>query len=206
LSKLNHNFPSAVKYYDQNLLSLFESYESLSFQAVHREFLRFLPALGERCLDIGAGSGRDAAALAHRGYSVVAVEPSDGFRKLAIKTHQESSIEWVNDKLPNLTVIMQMGSKFKFILLSAVWMHLQPCERLTAIKVLAELLEKKGFLAISLRFGPANTDRAIYPVSVDELLALASQVGLKAVYKSREHKDSLNRSGVQWRKLVLSKV
>ncbi len=177
----------------------------MRFPVVHRSLLRFLPSSGELCLDVGAGSGRDASALARRGCTVVAVEPSDKLRSMAMKAHKESSIVWVDDKLPDLAETRKLGHKYKFILLSAVWMHLQPLERVTAITVLAGLLEKDGYLAITLRLGPAIPERKILPVSVNELLALASEVGLKVVYKSRENQDSFKRADVQWKKLVFSK-
>ncbi|GAA2334784.1 hypothetical protein GCM10010376_64170 [Streptomyces violaceusniger] len=48
-------------------------YEGVAFEVVHEEFLPWLPPVPGRVVDIGAGSGRDAAALAARGHQVVAV-------------------------------------------------------------------------------------------------------------------------------------
>lgn len=67
-----------IPHYEQNASSLANQYESLSFQDVHGSLLDLLPAPGSTVLDIGAGSGRDAAWFAANGYEVVAVEPSDG--------------------------------------------------------------------------------------------------------------------------------
>lgn len=49
-------------------------YESIRFADVQREVLHLFPAPPARVLDIGAGTRRDAAALAQLGYAVVAVD------------------------------------------------------------------------------------------------------------------------------------
>jgi FkbM family methyltransferase len=46
-------------------------------------------------LDIGAGSGRDAAWLASLGYEVIAVEPSAAMVREAQRIHSESAIHRV---------------------------------------------------------------------------------------------------------------
>ena len=111
--------------YGTNSEQFFHNYEKLSFAKIHRAFLRFLPPKGANCLDIGAGSGRDAIAMAKRGYSVTAVEPSNALRHLAETTHRHPRIRWVDDYLPELKRIKAFNEKYQFILLSAVWNHLQ---------------------------------------------------------------------------------
>ncbi|RUT67608.1 SAM-dependent methyltransferase, partial [Flavobacterium cupreum] len=64
-----------IPHYEQNAQELVDRYESLSFEHVHADLLDLLPAPGATILDVGAGSGRDAAWFAARGYDVVAVEP-----------------------------------------------------------------------------------------------------------------------------------
>jgi SAM-dependent methyltransferase len=77
-------------------------------------------------LDVGAGSGRDAAWFAANGYDVVAVEPSDAMLAHARKLHPSSRIHWVSDSLPDLANVRRLGLSFNLILLSAVWMHIPP--------------------------------------------------------------------------------
>ena len=60
---------------------------SVAFEAVHREVLPLFPDRPCRVTDIGAGSGRDAAALAGRGHRVVAVEPTAGLREEGRRRH-----------------------------------------------------------------------------------------------------------------------
>ncbi|MFD6880629.1 MULTISPECIES: class I SAM-dependent methyltransferase [unclassified Streptomyces] len=94
------------------------------FAEVHREVLHLFPSQPCSVLDIGAGSGRDAAALAARGHRVVAAEPTAEPRSLGRRLHSDQKIEWVDDALPRLTTLTARGGRFDLILLTAVWMHL----------------------------------------------------------------------------------
>ena len=53
--------------------------ESIDFREIHECIIHLLPTPGVMVLDVGAGSGRDAAALAAMGHNVVAVEPMKRF-------------------------------------------------------------------------------------------------------------------------------
>lgn len=171
---------------------------------MHRAFLRFLPEKGASCLDVGSGSGRDAAALARRGFRVTAVEPSNGLRKLAQANHVCPNITWIDDALPKLAKVIARNERYSFILLSAVWMHIPESQRMQSLQVLAKLLEPNGYIALTLRMGGSSHDRIMYPVSVEALLQQAVHAGLKPVYIGRATRDSLNRSEVEWRKVVLA--
>lgn len=192
--------------YDKNSKHFFEIYENFKFSTMHRLFLRFLPEKNESCLDVGAGSGRDAAALARRGYKVTAVEPSENLLKLAQQHHHSSNIRWVNDSLPKLKKVAVLPERYSFILLSAVWMHISPDQRLESLITLKKLLKPRGYIAITLRIGISEDDRLMYPVSVNELINQAETVGLKPEYVSRKTDDLLKRNKVEWRKVVLSYI
>ena len=56
-------------------------YQSLSPEDVHSAYLDLIPRPRDgTALDVGAGSGRDAAWLASMGYNVTAVEPAQAMR------------------------------------------------------------------------------------------------------------------------------
>jgi SAM-dependent methyltransferase len=193
---------ASIPYYEQHAGRLVEQYESLSFQDVHRGFLDMLLPTGATVLDIGAGSGRDAAWFAANGYDVVAVEPSDAMLAHARTLHPSSRIHWVSDSLPELANVRRLGLSFDLILLSAVWMHIPPAARQRSLRKLATLLAPKGRIAISLRLGPPDTDRAMYEVSLPELANLAQQFGLRIVHTD-ESQDKLGRREVSWTNVVL---
>lgn len=189
--------------YDRASERYFDIYESLSFTEAHQDLLSFLPLPGTRCLDVGAGSGRDAAALAKIGYKVTAVEPSDGLRSLAEQRHHSLNIIWISDSLPNLVKLQTQPYRYDFILLSAVWMHIAPEERLGSLQTLKHLLSENGKIALSLRLGPPSIDRVMYAISLDELVNYAKKIDLFPVYVSKITSDSLSRRDVRWQNVVL---
>ena len=192
--------------YDGESESFFKTYESLRFSSTHRSFLRFLPKPGSACLDVGAGSGRDASALAARGYQVTAVEPSRGLRTLAMAKHTQDSITWIDDSLPGLANVKTLGKTFEFVLLSAVWMHVEPKDRKASLRTLKQLVSPGGAIALTLRIGDTPPSRRMHPVNVDEFVSQAASVGLMMVYQSRRSADSLKRVDVRWIKMVLRPI
>jgi SAM-dependent methyltransferase len=193
---------SAIPYYEQHATRLVTQYESLSFEDVHADLIAILPAPGGTVLDIGAGSGRDAAWLAAKGYDVVAVEPSEAMLAHARAKHTSSRIQWLSDSLPDLAKVRRLGLSFDLILLSAVWMHIPPSDRQRALRKLATLLAPKGRIAISLRLGAPDTERTMYEVSLPELAGLSQQFGLRIVHTS-DSQDKLGRSEVSWTNVML---
>src|SRR4051794_21024494 len=81
-------------------------YESVSFERLHAAVLHLMPTLPTRVLEVGAGTGRVAARLADLGHSVVAVEPTAEMGAQGKRLHSNSGIEWIDDTLPNLPVIV----------------------------------------------------------------------------------------------------
>lgn len=193
---------TSIPYYEQHAARLAGQYESLAFQDVHAGLSDLLPAPGGTVLDVGAGSGRDAAWFAANGYDVVAVEPSEAMLAQARRLHPSDRIRWVSDSLPDLARVPRLGLRFDLILLSAVWMHVAPAERQRALRKLATLLAPKGRIAISLRLGAPDAERAMHAVSLPELSALAQQFGLRIV-RTSDSGDRLGRADVSWTNVVL---
>jgi protein-L-isoaspartate O-methyltransferase len=192
----------SVPIYDESAKQIADQYESTTFEQVHAGTLDLLPRAGASVLDVGAGSGRDAAALAARGYRVTAVEPSRGLRREAHRRHSDVAIEWLDDALPDLGTLGRR--RFAFILVSAVWMHLVPHDRPIAMRRLSRLLESDGRLSISIRLGAADPLRAIAGVTVSEVETNAAESDLHLV-RRLDAADALGRSEVAWSTLVLEK-
>ncbi len=92
-------------------------------------------------LDIGAGGGRNAAALAAQGHRVVAAEPARELRELGERLHVGQDIEWVEDALSDLAILRRRERRFDLILMAAVWMHLDAEQRSAAMPHLVGLLD-----------------------------------------------------------------
>ena len=192
---------NASNFYTLRAEDCFAQYQALSFEQVHQDWLDLLPAKAGLALDVGAGSGRDAAALAARGWDVVAVEPADGLMNLGRQHTQGLPVHWINDTLPQLAKVRALSQTYDLILLSAVWMHLPESMRESAFRVLANLLAPGGLLVISLRHGPSTDERVFHSVSVAELEQFAKQQALKVLRVSRTD-DELQRKQVNWETVV----
>jgi hypothetical protein len=81
-------------------------------------------------------------------------------------------------------------------------MHIPPADRQRSLRKLATLLAPKGRIAISLRIGTPDPERAMHDVSLPELSSLAQQFGLRVVRTCDSH-DKLGRSEVSWTIVVL---
>lgn len=193
-----------MSYYDDNADVLAQQYDSLDPGKVHKPWAHLLVDLkGGLALDVGAGTGRDAAWLADQGWEVVAVEPSDLIERGRRNTSGRTVV-WLRDKLPRLGKVHEVGYRFDLILLSAVWQHVPPRERERAFRVIAGLLNPGGLLVISLRFGTdaeENARRGFHEVSREELEHFARERAL--VVAHREQVRDLARDDLEWGHLVL---
>ena len=183
-------------------LDLAERYESVRAEDVHSWILDLFPAKPGAVLDVGAGSGRDAAWLAGQGYDVVAVEPSAAMLAEARRRHADTTVRWVCDSLPSLAEVYRLGLTFDVILLSAVWMHVSPADRQRAFRKLMNLLRPGGLLVFTLRQGTPDPKRSMHPVSAEELVSLAKAHGAAVVREAREP-DRLGRADVTWAHVAL---
>ncbi|WP_331768266.1 class I SAM-dependent methyltransferase [Embleya sp. NBC_00896] len=183
--------------YGEAAADLVEQYESVSFADVHRDVLHLFPTHPSAILDIGAGSGRDAAALVALGHRVVAAEPTAELRSLGRWTHAGTDIEWVDDALPELAVLRDHGGHFDLILLTAVWMHLDERQRARSMGTVAGLLAPEGCVVLSLRHGPVPAGRRMFDVTAHETVELAREHGLTATHLSARQ-DPHGRQGVSW--------
>jgi len=187
---------------------LFERYEFRDPAAIHAPWAHFFPDPPARILDIGAGTGRDAAWFVSLGHSVLAVEPTDALREGAAKLHPEPEIEWMDDILPGIPHVMARGETYDLILMHAVWMHLTEAERAEGMRNLEQLLQPGGRIAMSQRHGPIPEGRRMFDVSGEETIALAAQHDLANLSCERaESIQAENRANkIEWTKLVFEKT
>src|SRR5260221_14739085 len=110
-----------VAWYERNIDAVSGLYEGLAPEEVLEWMTDLLPTDRGLVFDVGAGTGRDAAWLASRGFDVVAAEPSRAMRTFAAARHPSPNIRWIDDRLPGLEATVRLGLSFDVILASAVW-------------------------------------------------------------------------------------
>jgi SAM-dependent methyltransferase len=192
--------PGPIDFYNGAAASLARRYDSIAFAAVHRGLLAHLPSPPALILDVGAGSGRDARALAALGYHVIAVEPAAGLRTLG----QQASpgVDWLDDRLPDLRLLHTRTERFDFILCSAVLMSLAPSEIEPSLGAMASLLVPGGKLSVSLR-DPRAGEGILHRHDIEHILAGAAKVGLDLL-EANAAADQLGR-GLSWRSYLFRK-
>ncbi len=187
--------------YSEHAERFFARYHGLDFEELHRAWLPQLPERPGFALDVGAGTGRDAIALAERGWEVLATEPADRLRAMGEQATGGYGIQWTADRLPELTTVRAHSYRFDLILVSAVWMHVAPTQRERAFRVLADLLGPGGTLVITLRHGPSHDERSFYEIDRGEVEALARRRALVTLHAESEN-DQLGRTDVWWETVV----
>jgi protein-L-isoaspartate O-methyltransferase len=153
---------SGTEHYAEEAPDLLKRYESISFADTHRSVMHLIPNEPCRVLDIGAGTGRDAAGFAALGHRVVAVEPTEAMRRGAMALHPSPLIEWLDDSLPDLATVLARGEQFDVVMLTAVWMHLDAQQRREAMPNVAALTRDSGVMIMTLRHGPVPPGRRMF--------------------------------------------
>ena len=199
---------SALAGYAEDAPALIPRWFAIDPADVHAPVLHLLPTSPARVLDIGAGVGRDAAWFAERGHTVLAVEPVDALREAGMTAYAASSIEWLNDRLPDLTTLMARNATFDLVMLTAVWAHLDADERRIAMANIGQLVAKGGRLIMSIRRGWTLPNRPVFDVTARETVDLADAAGLDAIFSDiSESIQEVNRAnGVKWLRLAFEKT
>lgn len=195
-----------LAYYRSHAAELSERYESVDSPVARYFPLAF--AAGSRVLDVGAGSGRDLAALLAAGFDGYGVEPTDEFRAAAIQHHPELNGRLMAAALPDLGE--PFGGQFDGVLCSAVLMHLAEADLFDAALALRHVLKPHGRLLLSVPsarddVGADERDahgRLFKGYAADELQLLFERLGFQAIGRW-DNQDAQQRAGIRWTTLLL---
>lgn len=196
------NSGTAIEFYDKHAATLADGYESIAFEKAYPFLEAVFQGTPISVLDIGSGTGRDAAWIDAKGHSVTAVEPSMAMRKIAISLHPSKNITWVDDELPHLAGQNLAARTFDVVLANAVWMHVHPTDRDNAMQRIFYLTNVGGSAFVSLRLGPQDSERGMYEISSSKFVTLAEKTGFTVVPKG-DFADLLGRSEVSWKMFEL---
>lgn len=198
--------PKTAAFYDRNAADIAAKYESVP-SPVERYYPLAFPA-GCRVLDVGAGSGRDLAALIRAGYDGHGVEPSEGLRQAAIAAHPELEGRLIDGALP--TIGAPFGGGFDGIVCCAVLMHLPEAELFDAALALRSLLKTHGRLLMSIPTARTdvgadsrdNQGRLFQPYVPEELQLLFERLGFQLIGRWNTE-DVLQRASTHWVTMLL---
>ncbi len=191
---------SVTGIYEAHAETLRARYDSVETADVLAPVADLLPTEGD-VLDVGAGSGRDAAWFLARGHRVTVAEPVAVFRA-AIAVRAPEAVQ-VEAHLPELTGVQ---GEFGVILVGALWHHLPEPNRDSAFSRLAGLLAPSGRLFLSLRHGPVPVGFPIHPLDAEVEIARARVAGLellRSVAGQSQQQENI-AAGINWTWLVLA--
>jgi len=182
-------------------------YEALSPEAIYQHVIDLFPRHPAKIVDIGAGTGRDAAWFAAKGHRVHAVEPVRELREAGRTLHSSERITWLDDRLPHLSKVRPCGP-FDCVTLCGVWQHVPDADARQALSNLARLVAPDGRLIMSLRHGPGGEGRRVFAASPETMIAGARDEGLSLVRRKEAASiQAGNRAlGVSWTWLVFERA
>jgi SAM-dependent methyltransferase len=198
--------PRTLDYYRTHAVELAGRYEAVTSSVARYFPVAFLA--GSRVLDVGAGSGRDLAALLAAGFDGHGVEPTDEFRQVALQTHPELAGRLIAGALPDLGE--PFGGQFDGALCSAVLMHLPEADLFDAALALRKVLKPHGRLLLSVPsarddVGADERDahgRLFKGYAAEELQLLFERLGFQRIGRW-DGEDGQQRSGIRWTTLLL---
>lgn len=198
----------ALERYRTHAKRLGKRFQELSSEEIFGKVADFLPVEPVAVLDIGAGSGRDAAWFAAQGHRVTAVEPVAEMAEQAARLPDAAGVEWVSDHLPGLAGLRGREETFDLCLLSGVWHHLPEHDRAEAFRTCASYLRPGGRLVMSLRLGGDVDNRTIFAIDEADTVQGAALADLTLVHRvSAPSIQPANIvAGVRWTWLVLERT
>jgi SAM-dependent methyltransferase len=151
---------NVTRYFNDKADECAALWDSIDRAAFHSDIL---PAIDRKAgggalkiLDIGAGSGADAAMLAERGHHVLAVDPSEKLLDHARATFAHPEIEYLQDELPALGAVKTRGEKFDVVFLSAVWQYIPPAQCKESLEAIRDLSAPDAIVLISYPTPPSR--------------------------------------------------
>ena len=202
MSTDNRSPGEAIHWYDENADSVANGYEQLDPNRLYRWVSDLFPPAPAAALDVGAGTGRDAAWLAGLGYNVTAAEPSERMRIIARNRHPEIGIRWMADELPELAEVHRLRQEFQLVVLNAVWMHVAPRDREKALGSLVSLAAAGALIVLSIRHGRREPGRGMHPASTAEIEDLSKPHNARII-RWNDTDDQRGRQDLRWTQIAL---
>jgi len=201
--------PSTIQYYNSSAPELGARYEAAHMAKLHDILLEHLP--GEsRVLELGCGSGRDAAFLLEQGYDVAAIDASQEMLRTALERHPSLAGRLFQQVIPFPADSQFLTAQYNGIVSVATIMHIADCDLPTLASQVRDMLVPSGVLIISAstaREGivdSRDTDgRLFIERSPERLRSVFQSLGFRLI-REYQDADSFAR-GVEWYTVVMQR-
>ena len=211
LTRLHMN-NSTLKYYQQNAKALATRYEAADV-AQMQTMLTACFAEYSTLLEIGCGSGRDAAFMLSHGYEVTAVDGSREMIESAMKHHPELADRLLEVRLPAGLNSAFTPDSYDGIFSIATLMHLPEDDIWATLTAIATMLRPNGrfFFSVSIarddvdEFGFDKKGRRFTPLTQEHWLQLCQHCGLREVM-TKTSGDGLGRKGIVWLTCIVERI
>lgn len=198
-----------LAYYNQNAIKVAQRYESANVTQLH-EFLSSSLKPGGSLLELGCGSGRDAAFMSDQGFRVLATDGSAAMLEQVKQHHPQLAAHVGQLQLPG-ELSSELGT-FDGIYAIAVLMHLSVQDIAKTISAVESLLTPKGRFAFSVSIlrNDVTTDefdakgRRFTILSPDKWQELCQKSGLQMT-RTMMSEDALERDTVTWMNCLAEK-
>jgi len=201
--------PRTVDTYSEHAAEFAKQYESVTVLRHCELLLQHLPT-GGKILEVGSGSGRDAAFLLAHGFDVTGTDASDALIAEAIKYHPQLARRLYNASVPFCAPYPFLADKFDGGVSMATIMHLSD-EGLSIFAFqLNNLLKPGGILILSSSANRADLEdnrdprgRLYHERSAVEITHLVSEEGFELLHAQTDD-DEFGRE-VSWHGLVFKR-
>lgn len=197
-----------VSRYDTHARETSARYEAADVSRLHVMLLRHLPPRGASVLELGCGSGRDAAFLEANGYDVAAVDASSGMIAEASRLHPELAGRLSCAAVPVPDGSPLLRCSFDAVFSNAMFMHIPDPELPLVVHQIRRMLRPGGIVIISVSVGRGGltdnrdgTGRLFRERQPEELRLVFERVGLAFVTQD-EPSDADDRPSLRWVTLV----
>ena len=199
-----------IEYYDQNAADFCDKHDAVRLDPFHKAIRENLKK-GSKLLEIGCGSGRDAARALEDGYDVIALDGSKGLLAEIPKRHPELKDRLVFGIMP--CKLEFPDGYFDGFYSVACLMHLYEKDLLPTLVELYRLTKKggKGLVSIPSTRNDVNDDgvddkgRTMNLMPIDVWTKHFEDAGFSVTH-GEEEPDKLGRPGVFWLTFTLTKI
>jgi SAM-dependent methyltransferase len=198
-----------VAQYDRRAREMCLRYEAAEMPDLHARLVSILPPPGTAVLEIGCGSGRDAAFLQSCGYVVTGVDASAAMVAEAVRIHPELTGRLSSAAFPLPRHSPLLRRTFDAVVSVALFMHVPDVDLGPAAAQIRTLLRPGGILFVDVsrdRQGLVNgrdpAGRLFRERDPEEYRQLFEREGF-VLADRHESGDSLSRPGLRWVSLAL---